>query len=661
MKHKLQRVIKTFFWWDNPKAGALFGTLVATIVCVLALATVLVLAIVSDEDLGRRLAMSFYLCEKTHRYLFLVCLILFVGSAVGGLALVIGHYAVHLARRRLGLPLWKSVVWGLTGLIPVFGLLAFWCPCALKLNMRKALKGFAACLVMTGVAVALRFVLPRGHIAICGADVLALASWVIAITSMPGAKQVGRWAFLPPLLLALLYTAFGILYARLDYRAKRYFQEEQTESRMSVTRDDLKKRLTGDVSVDDAPYSVLVSASTRKILTGCELLPHKGKSPFAMFRTDEECEAFDTYIQTNAAVFAEIDRVLAQEPPVKFAYAEYIWTDQDNATTSTFGFSELFALLRFYNMKSTYALRKKDVQGVLDADARMQTLQCYVEMIPAGAGTARFIGNIERIRYSALERAFPLLPDSALEQLKLYLSQRNLREDDDALRDAFQSQIMDDLFQHTIEGQSYRAQNDFYKRLKNDSDIQRMIDLCYTDFQSKTILCSVAQLRKRYRQMDMLKRHTEFFRSHNQGQFIWDDNLCPGCTPAEGCKPWEFGFPTRFHRILKEQRLWLENQDAMLIAIAVEQYRRKHQNLPETLETLVPEFMDAVPTAALTGKPFEYTAGEIGVPSSAHHTMQDYTVNGYCVSNGGDEQKRTQVRCVVPLHSQETHEHENGR
>ncbi len=42
------------------------------------------------------------------------------------------------------------------------------------------------------------------------------------------------------------------------------------------------------------------------------------------------------------------------------------------------------------------------------------------------------------------------------------------------------------------------------------------------------------------------------------------------------------------------------------LALALERYRRRHQDLPETLEALVPEFIDALPTDPINNAPMQY-------------------------------------------------------
>jgi len=51
-------------------------------------------------------------------------------------------------------------------------------------------------------------------------------------------------------------------------------------------------------------------------------------------------------------------------------------------------------------------------------------------------------------------------------------------------------------------------------------------------------------------------------------------------------------------------------RDAADAALAIEQFRRKHDRLPETLDELVPEFLDAVPIDPFDGKPLRYVVRE---------------------------------------------------
>ena len=54
-------------------------------------------------------------------------------------------------------------------------------------------------------------------------------------------------------------------------------------------------------------------------------------------------------------------------------------------------------------------------------------------------------------------------------------------------------------------------------------------------------------------------------------------------------------------------------KDAIRTAIAIERYRRKNGSLPENLDQLVPEFIDAVPTDPFDGRPLRYARTEQGV------------------------------------------------
>ena len=63
------------------------------------------------------------------------------------------------------------------------------------------------------------------------------------------------------------------------------------------------------------------------------------------------------------------------------------------------------------------------------------------------------------------------------------------------------------------------------------------------------------------------------------------------------------------------------------LAVALERYRRQHQDLPEQLDALVPQFIDAIPRDPLDGKPIRYTRnsadsfmltsmGDTGIPNA---------------------------------------------
>ena len=65
-------------------------------------------------------------------------------------------------------------------------------------------------------------------------------------------------------------------------------------------------------------------------------------------------------------------------------------------------------------------------------------------------------------------------------------------------------------------------------------------------------------------------------------------------------------------------------QRAARTALAVERYRRTRGPLPQKLDDLVPEFMDAIPIDPFDGKPMRYNKLEMG-----------YVV--YCIGPDGDD------------------------
>jgi hypothetical protein len=69
--------------------------------------------------------------------------------------------------------------------------------------------------------------------------------------------------------------------------------------------------------------------------------------------------------------------------------------------------------------------------------------------------------------------------------------------------------------------------------------------------------------------------------------------------------------------------------DALAVAVAAEQYRRQHGKLPETLEDLVPDFLDRVPEDPFaSGSPLRYSVSDGGIAV--------YSVGADGLDNGGE-------------------------
>ena len=103
-----------------------------------------------------------------------------------------------------------------------------------------------------------------------------------------------------------------------------------------------------------------------------------------------------------------------------------------------------------------------------------------------------------------------------------------------------------------------------------------------------------------------------------------------------------------------------EMQALMATAIAVERYRRQHAALPESLDALIPEFLDAVPVSAYDNAPLTYEHGLIEVaaptntPAAYRERLPSYTFNGFRVSgsfyaNRHGDKKWRQHYLPVPL------------
>jgi len=69
----------------------------------------------------------------------------------------------------------------------------------------------------------------------------------------------------------------------------------------------------------------------------------------------------------------------------------------------------------------------------------------------------------------------------------------------------------------------------------------------------------------------------------------------------------------------------------LIVAIALERYRGKHDEYPAVLTSLVPEFLKAVPTDFMDGNPLRYRLTDDG-----HFVL--YSVGLDCVDNGGEMQ-----------------------
>jgi len=96
----------------------------------------------------------------------------------------------------------------------------------------------------------------------------------------------------------------------------------------------------------------------------------------------------------------------------------------------------------------------------------------------------------------------------------------------------------------------------------------------------------------------------------------------------------------------------LENRNAARIAVAVERFRRKHGGLPETLDALVPEFLENVPDSIFNEGPFAYARGEVCV-SLERFSDHPKFVHGYQISSVYKESENSRERwgaCfTVPL------------
>jgi hypothetical protein len=84
------------------------------------------------------------------------------------------------------------------------------------------------------------------------------------------------------------------------------------------------------------------------------------------------------------------------------------------------------------------------------------------------------------------------------------------------------------------------------------------------------------------------------------------------------------------------------NQAVLMAAIAVEQYRRAHGDYPASLEELVPEYLDAVPTDFYNAKPMSYRLIPDGAiiysvgQDSVDNNGRPYNEKGYTQDEGAD-------------------------
>ena len=596
----MKRFLRALFWRGNPKAGMLFGVLLGAIAFMVLLPVWLYEArgdnvflwYGSRFDYSEDVGLCAWWCT--------LALLLLYTQALSWL------YVAHIVRRTFRC---KKVVAGLVAvaLFNPLGVLVALLMCAIESGNRRVLAMLA---LFAGIAATIAFAALAPQLSPSAMQtwvhqLLAVAGvgvYIAAIAAFQKERRAPKWVFAPVLLLGASIAALTVVNVWLERRADRLDAEVARLAGVQRTEeDDIAKRTCTPALVEsyEMPRSGF-SYWDAQVLWTNDRYKHSFHGKFSA----KEFDAYTTFAANNAAAFALLDKATDAQK-------------HSPAVDNRFSKDNITSWARGYIWKLYAAECQGDVPTILDCFRRIRAILSWPGASPSPSDYM-YGGGIGISGAVAL--TLPQLPDDTLLELQ-------------------------DDFKRQLDGAGQRLRLALM-------GVRREAKPHASEIEHKGFVIALPQLSELWwtcERLAILTHLRECFTllSHGEHGFYkavkaYSDSHAHGLL-------WLFSRGNDFSPILYGYAQRNEGHGVALAGIAVERYRRKHGKLPESLDALVPEFLESVPLSKINDEPLMYRHGTFEA-TNGYNKPPTFTINGYQVHGPVyDEERGWFARFTVSL------------
>ena len=629
----MKRFLKALFWWDNPKAGIFFGILLVMLVATVVLPVSLYCCFAAPAD---SLIGTIF---QPHWTSYLRFFWWVIGLTAAYVVILSVLYSIRLYQFTFNASTTSAA---LIGSLYCFVMIPV---CAVK---QRNWRAFALALANIAISVVMWAAIRQGiRIPFLMCELVNLATLAMSLAvvySVAYKTTVSRWLAVSPLLVsaATLLASHTHIW-RLENRVEREKAQLIKSAGITMTFDDVIAVHTNGVPITEEPYAILYS-QTNAFSYGDTSGRGFGYGYGAgWIITEDEETNFNDFCATAAAQIALMDELTLRRD-YRPGYASRNLSDIQSPP----GFALFLDWTRFYAARIALTQGVDPMPQIVTDIQRMNNIIHWVESKPTllcGLNTLYLHG----LRTETLCRVLSRLPDDLLLAMQSECLER-LPELDTQFRqmmrwDALSNMRMLEEFAKLINGLPNMVSD-----VRKPSSRNR-IHIAWILYER---LHYQRAMREFFERLDA-PLPTGKTRLDYLLECDHDDEEMRRCRLP-------FSFAALFFSGNYALHLGAREQQTLLVtAIAVERYRRRHAALPESLDMLVPEFLDAVPVSVYDNAPLAYEHGLMEVP--APYSMWDddsdiepppYTFNGFRISGSyyadrhGDE-KTSRQTALVPL------------
>lgn len=481
-------------------------------------------------------------------------------------------------------------------------------PCAIKLGNKRAAAGMATgfvCMLVCFIMI-IRFE-SEWFLMFALLFFTGCAGWIGGVNAMPYKRCADWWTVLPLAVIGVFMVVPEIAYLAMETPVRREMDKLETET--GVSWDAELARYTNGVPFEAYPYKTLLERDTE--LPNPFVSVRKGKA-FSDPVTEEDRAAFNAFTSEHAASIALLDEMTAGEIPW-FAH-EMEWYRKFPYFTTRHRPS--FSMTQFYMKRMLFAAADGDARGVMDAFHRVGRLVEFAELgLPKVTALAYGLVAREHV-LTWLQAVLPMLPEESLRLLQAELARSIAGAESRMVRACVYE--CGYLARTVLRGARLAERACMCVDSPPSKYIAYMAP-CLFLVERREILRSVRTARTVCAHPELsLKVRYDMAQQEGKRQ----------CPLHSHWMPKEYDYTGAFLLTM----LLREHENTAMVAIAVERHRREHGGLPETLDALVPEFLERVPVSQFDGQPLSYETGEIFFPEEE----PPFTITGFRVSGSAN-------------------------
>ena len=578
----MKRFLCALFWRDSPAWGFLFGFLLLVACATVLLPLWLHLSFLRPEPV-KQTGLAVYVCAPLVPYFLALS----------------WFYTAHILKRSFSIRTTTAAVVSFALAIPPLPLFTLlFCAEKKKRHVTAAALGVLAC-----AAVAAGFTSQAGTLQLLG--LLAAAAFITAVATFSSKNKYPLWIWLPLVLMAV--NAFWMNGKDAEFELRANLAEEQALETAGIpwTPRDALALYTNGVPMSAEPYATL---------TGTNVFWEAGKfvpvSNFQWRFSRGYFYAFQEFAATNATLAALLDEASGVQNfrPANEMPAKGPWLP-----TGYFNTGLLASWAGWYRLKLGAADFQNDAHTMLDSLRRMKTICSWLEDSPAHLDWMA-ANTLRAMMLSGTAATLPKLPDELLP----FLQYETLD-----FQDALDLRLRRTLMNERV----------VFSLALNHLTTQSGMKSANMPFKSR-LLCRLPRMASMWKNCERVAYYEDmkeaFLFLNKEGRITtgtaerYEETRRETRLPLARSMPLikEYTF-TNFARVN-------EFNNAAMIGIAVERYRRARGALPESLGELAPDFLEDIPLSSVNNEPLAYISGEFEFPVATRAAAR-YLVDGYMV------------------------------